>query len=181
LKHAHETTVTSRPAWLDASGIMAGPIFIWLDAAADEEPSRLAAQSVAPIFKRITRSPALPDIDPSQIGSHSARIGATHDLVDDGASDAAIMRDAGWRTPRMVGIYSRGAKAKGGAMAARLERPVKSFAVARRTEASLLDSNPILPHSAKSNWPSIRPQSFAAHRRSRKRRESGCSSDSCNL
>ena len=62
----------------------------------------------------------LPDLDPAQISSHSARIGATHDLVEDGASDAAIMRDAGWKTPRMVGMYSRGAKASQGAMAARL-------------------------------------------------------------
>ncbi len=48
------------------------------------------------------------------------RTGATHYLVEDGASDAAIMRHAGWKTTRMVGMYSRGAKAKRGAMAARL-------------------------------------------------------------
>ena len=42
------------------------------------------------------------------------------DLVEDGAPDAAIMRDAGWKTPRMVGLYSRGAKARQGAMATRL-------------------------------------------------------------
>jgi hypothetical protein len=56
------------------------------------------------------------------MSGHSARIGATYDLVEDGASDAAIMRDAGWTTPRMIGLYSRGAKAKHGAMAARLRR-----------------------------------------------------------
>jgi integrase len=107
-------------AWLDAAGIKAGPIFIRKDSAAEKEPARLTPQSVALIFKRIARSLALPDLEPSQISSHSARIGATHDLVEDGASDAAIMRDAGWKTPRMVGMYSRGAKARRGAMAARL-------------------------------------------------------------
>ena len=116
-------------AWLDAAGIKAGPIFIRKDSAAEKEPARLTAQSVALISKRIARSLALPDLDPSQISSHSARIGATHDLVEDGASDAAIMRDAGWKTPRMVGMYSRGAKAKRGAMAARLERLAPSFAI----------------------------------------------------
>jgi hypothetical protein len=68
------------------------------------------------------------------ISSHSAWIGATHDLVEDGASDAAIMRDAGWKTPRMVGRYSRGAKAKRGAMAARLERLAESLAAPARTQ-----------------------------------------------
>ena len=74
------------------------------------------------MFKRVARALALPDLDPARISNHSARIGATHDLVQDGAADAAIMRDAGWKTPTMVGMYSRGAKAKGGAMANRLDR-----------------------------------------------------------
>jgi integrase len=123
-------------AWIDAAGIKAGAVFIRKDSAAENEPARLTPQSVALILKRIARSLALPDLDPSQISSHSARIGATHDLVDDGASDAAIMRDAGWKTPRMVGMYSRGAKAKRGAMAARLERLAPSFAIEAGTEAS---------------------------------------------
>jgi integrase len=132
-------------AWLDAAGIQAGPIFIRKDFAGAEKPTRLTAQSVALIFKRIARSLALPDLDPSQISSHSARIGATHDLVEDGASDAAIMRDAGWKTPRMVGMYSRGAKAKRGAMAARLERLAPSFAIERERDASTPQSDSSLP------------------------------------
>jgi integrase len=132
-------------AWLDAGGIKAGPIFVRKDPAAEKEPARLTAQSAALIFKRIARTLALPDLDPSQISSHSARIGATHDLVEDGASDAAIMRDAGWRTPRMVGMYSRGAKAKRGAMAARLERLATSFAVDAAAEAHTLERGPVIP------------------------------------
>ena len=114
-------------AWLDAAKIRSGPVFIRQDFAGSVAPTRLTAQSVALIFKRIATFLALPDLDPAQISGHSARIGATHDLVEDGASDAAIMRDAGWKTPRMVGMYSRGAKAKRGAMAARLERLAESF------------------------------------------------------
>jgi integrase len=108
--------------WLATAQIDRGAVFPRLDFARRGRHDRMTPQSVGIAFKRIARTLNLPGLDPAQISSHSARIGATHDLVEDGASDAAIMRDAGWRTPRMVGMYSRGAKAKRGAMAARLER-----------------------------------------------------------
>jgi len=108
--------------WLQAAKIRRGPVFVRMDFAASKRRTRLTPQSVAIVFKRIARTLSLPDLDPQYVSSHSARIGATQDLVEDGASDAAIMRDAGWKTPRMVGMYSRGAKAKQGAMATRLRR-----------------------------------------------------------
>jgi integrase len=108
--------------WLQAGQIERGALFIRMDYARGGVRNRLTAQSVGLVFKRVARMLALPDLDPARISSHSARIGATHDLVEDGAADAAIMRDAGWKTPAMVGMYSRGAKAKRGAMAGRLER-----------------------------------------------------------
>jgi integrase len=108
--------------WLQAAKIRRGAIFVRLDFAGSKRRTRLTPQSVAIVFKRIARTLSLPDLDPQYVSSHSARIGATQDLVEDGASDAAIMRDAGWKTPRMVGMYSRGAKAKQGAMASRLRR-----------------------------------------------------------
>jgi integrase len=115
------TTIVTE--WLLASRINEGPVFVRRDFGVGDRRTRMSAQSVALVFKRIARRLNLPDLDASRISSHSARIGATHDLVEDGHSDAAIMRDAGWRTPRMVGMYSRGAKAKQGAMASRLARP----------------------------------------------------------
>jgi integrase len=108
--------------WMAAAQIEKGAIFPRLDCARRGQHDRMTPQSVGIVFKRIARTLDLPGLDPARISSHSARIGATHDLVEDGASDAAIMRDAGWKTPRMVGMYSRGGKAKRGAMAARLER-----------------------------------------------------------
>ena len=108
--------------WLQAAKIRRGPVFVRMDFAASKRRTRLTPQSVAIVFKRIARTLSLPELDPQFVSSHSARIGATQDLVEDGASDAAIMRDAGWKTPRMVGMYSRGAKAKQGAMATRLRR-----------------------------------------------------------
>jgi len=107
-------------SWLRVAQITTGPVFNRLDNARGAKTSRMTPQSVAGVFKRIAERLALPELDPRRISSHSARIGATHDLVEDGAPDAAIMRDAGWKTTRMVGMYSRGAKAKKGAMASRL-------------------------------------------------------------
>jgi integrase len=107
-------------SWLQAAHITTGPLFSRLDNARGVKANRIAPQSVAGVFKRTAERLALPELDPRRISSHSARIGATHDLVEDGAPDAAIMRDAGWKTTRMVGMYSRGAKAKKGAMASRL-------------------------------------------------------------
>jgi integrase len=108
--------------WLAGAQIKRGALFIRMDHAGGGDRGRLTPQSVGLAFKRVARMLALPDLDPARISSHSARIGATHDLVEDGAADAAIMRDAGWKTPTMVGLYSRGAKAKRGAMAERLHR-----------------------------------------------------------
>lgn len=108
--------------WLTAARIDTGPVFLRVDAAAMNRRSRMSAQSVALVFKRTANRLKLPDLDTKRISSHSARIGATHDLVEGGHSDAAIMRDAGWSTPRMVGLYSRGAQAKRGAMASWLRR-----------------------------------------------------------
>jgi len=108
--------------WLSAAHIKEGAVFVRLDYAAGKKRTRLTGQNVGLVFKRVARMLNIPELDSRKISGHSARIGATQDLVEDGAPDAAIMRDAGWRTPRMVGIYSRGAKAKQGAMAARMER-----------------------------------------------------------
>jgi integrase len=107
-------------SWLQVAQITTGPVFSRLDNARGIKAKRMTPQSVAGVFKRTVERLALPELDPRRISSHSARIGATHDLVEDGAPDAAIMRDAGWKTTRMVGMYSRGAKAKKGAMASRL-------------------------------------------------------------
>ena len=106
--------------WLAAAHIEEEALFVRLDYAAGDKRARMTPQSVGIVFKRVARMLNLPELDPARISSHSARIGATQDLVEDGAPDAAIMRDAGWKTPRMVGLYSRGARAKHGAMAVRL-------------------------------------------------------------
>ena len=108
--------------WLTAAHIDKGAVFRRLDYASQGKRGRMTGQSVGIVFKRIAKFLDRPDLDPDRVSGHSPRIGATQDLVEDGAPDAAIMRDGGWKTPTMVGMYSRGAKAKRGAMAIRLER-----------------------------------------------------------
>ena len=135
-------------AWWDAASIRSGAVFVRLDAAGTGKRTRLTAQSVALVFKRVAKELDLPDLDPKRVSSHSARIGATNDLVEDGAPDAAIMRDAGWKTPRMVGLYSRGAKARQGAMAARLVALATADARASGIDDSV-DPPLLTPSSAK--------------------------------
>jgi integrase len=146
--------------WWEAAPIRKGAVFIRLDAAGTGKRDRLTAQSVALVFKRIAKDLNLPDLDPMRVSSHSARIGATNDLVEDGAPDAAIMRDAGWKTPRMVGLYSRGAKARNGAMATRLllvEVPVR---VSQQTLAQDADAPTVINFNGSPGeavFPSNRP------------------------
>ena len=116
--------------WLAAAQIQQGAVFTRLDYAAGKKKARITAQSVNLAFKRVARMLNVPELGSARISGHSVRIGATQDLVEDGAPDAAIMRDAGWSTPRMVGMYSRGAKARHGAMASRLGRVGSALRVA---------------------------------------------------
>ena len=90
--------------WLSAAHIEEGAVFRRLDHAGEGKRQRMTGQAVGLTFKRIAKGLNLPDLDPARISGHSARIGATHDLVEDGASDAAIMRDGGWKNPTMVAM-----------------------------------------------------------------------------
>lgn len=112
--------------WLRSAGITEGALFRRLDFAGARHAARLKPQAVARIFKRIAELAQLPNLLPQHISGHSARIGATQDLIRAGASDAAIMRDGGWKTPAMVALYGRNAKAEQGAMANLLRSALKA-------------------------------------------------------
>ncbi len=105
--------------WLAVRPGNANALFVRLDRAGDGE--RLSEGSVADIMRRALRQTGA-DVDIQNISSHSARIGAAYDLALAGASDSAIMRDAGWKTPHMVAVYTRGARAREGALASLLQR-----------------------------------------------------------
>jgi integrase len=117
--HLPKEIVSILDDWLTVRPTDGAAIFMRLDRAGDYE--RLSAGSVADIMRRALRK-AGADLDVQAIGSHSARIGAAYDLALAGAADSAIMRDAGWKTPAMVTVYTRGARAREGALAALLSR-----------------------------------------------------------
>lgn len=106
--------------WLAVRPTDGPAIFVRLDRAGEQE--RLSAGSVADIMRRALRKAGV-DLDVRTIGSHSARIGAAYDLALAGAADSAIMRDAGWKTPHMVALYTRGARAREGALSRLLAVP----------------------------------------------------------
>lgn len=45
----------------------------------------MTGQSVNLVFKRVSKMLNLPELDPEKISGHSARVGVTQDLVEDGA------------------------------------------------------------------------------------------------
>jgi integrase len=108
--------------WLTVKPATGKALFVRLDRAGDGE--RLSAGSVATIMRRALHTAGV-NLDIPNIGSHSARIGAAYDLALAGAADSAIMRDAGWRTHHMVALYTRGARAREGALASLLSRRTK--------------------------------------------------------
>jgi integrase/recombinase XerD len=112
--HLPREIVVILDEWLSIRPTAGPAIFVRLDRAGGHE--RLSAGSVADIMRRALRK-AGAELDVLTIGSHSARIGAAYDLALAGAADSAIMRDAGWKTAHMVAVYTRGARAREGALA----------------------------------------------------------------
>jgi len=103
--------------WIAVRPGTGSAVFVRLDRAGAAQ--RLSAGSIADIMRRALRRAGI-ELDVLTIGSHSARIGAAYDLALAGAADSAIMRDAGWKTPAMVAVYTRGARAREGALASLL-------------------------------------------------------------
>jgi len=104
--------------WLAARPGKSTAVFVRLDRAGTHQ--RLSSGSITDIMRRALRR-AGADLDVFNIASHSARIGAAYDLALAGAADSAIMRDGAWKSPAMVVVYTRGARAREGALAKFLE------------------------------------------------------------
>jgi integrase len=111
--------------WLAVRPGRSSAVFVRLDRGGVHE--RLASGSVIDIMRRALRR-AGADLDVQTIGSQSARIGAAYDLAFAGAADSAIMRDGSWKSPGMVVLYTRGARAREGALAKHLEGRLRRVA-----------------------------------------------------
>jgi hypothetical protein len=70
-----------------------------------------------------------PDV---QLGAHSTRIGAAHDLAAAGIDLTSIMHSGGWNDPKMPRYYTRELAAKDSGMA----RMTRARSGERRNESS---------------------------------------------
>ncbi len=107
--------------WLDAAGIVSGPVFRPVSRSGrvrtqpetrlsdcSTDPPRLTTQSVADILKRYCAAAGL---DASTFGAHSLRAGYITTAAERGADLARIMDQSGHRDPRTVVGYIRRANA----------------------------------------------------------------------
>jgi integrase len=96
--------VRALQAWLEASGIEAGPLFRGLNRHGQLLPGRLSDRSVARVVQRQAEAVGL---DPAKYGGHSLRAGHATSAAQAGASERAIMNQTGHKTESMVRRYIR--------------------------------------------------------------------------
>lgn len=93
-------------AWLQASGIIEGPLFRSVGKAG-AIGGGLDAGDVARIFKKLAKAAGLAPEEAARVSGHSSRVGAAQDMVKHGVELPAVMQAGGWRTPEMVAQYTR--------------------------------------------------------------------------
>lgn len=98
--------VRAMQAWLEASGIEAGPLFRSVNRHGQLQPGRLTDKVVALVVKRCADAAGL---DPSRYSGHSLRAGLATSAAMNGASERAIMKQTGHRSTLMVRRYIRDA------------------------------------------------------------------------
>ena len=96
--------VRSLRAWLEASGIEAGPVFRPINRHGQIRPTRLSDRAVALIVKRAAEAAGK---DPAEFAGHSLRSGLATAAAIGGASERAIMNQTGHRSTAMVRRYIR--------------------------------------------------------------------------
>ena len=119
---ARDTTRIVR-AWLDGGGIADG--FLFRSLSRTGTPGRSLDPSQIPrIFKAMAQAAGLPEDVVAGISGHSARVGATQDMIASGVELAAILQAGRWKTTAMVYRYGERlmARRSGAAQLARLQR-----------------------------------------------------------
>ena len=101
---ANTCPVKALSAWLDASGIQAGPIFRVVYRHGKIRASRLTDQAVALIVKAAAEAASF---DPARFSGHSPRAGLATSAASRGASERSIMAQTGRRSVQMVRKYIR--------------------------------------------------------------------------
>jgi integrase len=97
--------IFGRSAWLDASAITTGPLFVHIDRHSKMH-GRLSGNAVAEVVKRHTGAVGL---DATKYAGHSLRAGLVTAAAIAGCGDRDIMRQTGHRSSAMVNRYIRDA------------------------------------------------------------------------
>jgi integrase len=92
--------------WLQAAGIIEGPLLLSVNKAGRVQQDRLTDQSVALVVKRTAEAAGL---DPNQFAGHSLRAGLVTQAAIAGISDRIIMKQSRHRSRAMVDRYVRDA------------------------------------------------------------------------
>jgi len=96
--------VRALQAWIEASGVSAGPLFHPLGRYGHVLPGRLSDKAVARAVKTYAQAAGL---DPSRYAGHSLRAGLATAAAIGGASERSIMAPTGHRSVQMVRRYIR--------------------------------------------------------------------------
>ena len=111
IAHLSPATVERLDRWLEAAGIVEGPIFQGLHLG---RPSGHPLQtcSIRRLVKRVARSAGLPEPVADRLSGHSMRVGAAQDMMVTGFDMLAIMQAGGWTTPHVVARYVENASTR---------------------------------------------------------------------
>jgi site-specific recombinase XerD len=101
-RHDSTCPVLAMKAWLDASGITAGPVFRAVDRHGNVADARLSDRAVVNIVKRAAAAAGL---DPADYAGHSLRSGMATSAARAGASERSIMDQTRHRSVAMVRRY----------------------------------------------------------------------------
>ena len=109
-------------AWLDRAGIGDGRLFRSVDKSG-RIGERLHPCQVPRIFKAMAHAAGLPEAVTGGLSGHSARVGATQDMVAAGIELPAILHAGRWKSTAMVNRYAERllARRSGAAQLARMQ------------------------------------------------------------
>ena len=102
--------VAALRAWLDASGIDAGPVFRSFTPRGDLRPGAMRPEMVARKLKRYARAAGFPPADVARLAAHSLRSGFVTAALANGADVFRVMEVSGHISAQTVRDYVRSAK-----------------------------------------------------------------------
>ena len=121
--YAARDTMRIVRAWVSRGRIADGFLFRSLSRT-DKLGESLDPSQIPRIFKAMARAAGLPEDVAAGLSGHSARVGATQDMIASGIELAAILQAGRWKTTAMVNRYGERlmARRSGAAQLAKLQR-----------------------------------------------------------